>query len=77
MFSKVDVPKPSIPDSSDGVGWLDKLSNSVAHMSGDTMKLIVIGVIAALILWAFRRSAMLKGVAIGVIVVAVALAIFT
>lgn len=71
------IPKPSVPDSSDGVGWLEKLSDSVSHMSGDTMKLIVIGLLAAIIVWLFRRSPMLKGVAIGVVVVAIVLAIAT
>ena len=75
-FPEVEVPKPNMPSSDDGIGWLEKASEWFSNMDASTMKLLVIGIAAALILWAFRRSPMLKGVLIGVIILGIALAIF-
>ncbi len=76
-FLEVDIPKPDMPSSEDGIGWMEKASKWVANMDANTMKLLVIGIVAALIVWAFRRSPMLKGVAIGVVLLAIVLAVAT
>jgi hypothetical protein len=74
-FPEVDVPKPNMPSSEDGVGWLEKASGWVTNMDANTMKLLVIGLLAALIYWLVRRSAILKGVLIGAVLLAIVMVI--
>jgi hypothetical protein len=74
-FPQVDVPKPDVPSPSEGVGWLEKASAWVADLSPDAMKLIAIGLLAGLIYWLVRRSAILKGVLIGAVLLSIVMVI--
>jgi len=71
------IPKPNAPSAGETTGWLQKASDWVTGLSPDALKLIVIGVSAAILIWLFRRSPMLKGVAIGVILLAIVMAVAT
>lgn len=76
ILSKVDIPKPEAPSSEDVVDWGDKVSGWLTDMSPTTMKLLVVGVAAALIAAALRRSPFLKGAVIATIVVGIILVAF-
>jgi hypothetical protein len=71
IMSRVDIPKPGVPESEDVAGWGDKFGDWLTNMSPMTMKLIVIAIIAAFILTALRRSPFLKGAAVGVIILGI------
>jgi hypothetical protein len=71
LFPAVDIPKPGVPDSGDVVDKGQDASNWLANLSPDTLKIIVILVVAAIILWAVRRSPILKGVLLGATLLAI------
>ena len=77
LFPAVDIPKPDIdaPDGSDVVDKGNDASNWIADLSPDTLKIIVILVVAAIILWLVRRSPILKGVLLGAVLLAIVMAI--
>ena len=74
-FPAVDIPKPGIPDSGSVVDKGNDASNWLSNMSPDTMKIGVILIVAAIILWAVRRSPILKGVLLGATLLAIVMAI--
>lgn len=77
MLNYLAIPKPNAPSADDGVGWLQKASDWVTGLSADAWKLIVIGVVAAILYTLFRRSALLKGVLLGVVLLAIVMAVAT
>lgn len=77
MFFQVDIPKPKAPSADSGVGFLQKASDWVAGLSADAWKLIVIGLVAAILYTLFRRSTLLKGVLLGVVLLAIVMAVAT
>jgi hypothetical protein len=74
-FLEVDIPKPGVPDSGDIVDKGNDASNWVANLDQNSLKLIVIAVAAAILLWLFRRSPLLKGVLLGAVLLAIVFAI--
>jgi len=78
-FYTVDIPKPDIhaPSSSDGLGWAEKFSHWITHMSPDTMKIIVILFLAAFVAYWLRRSQFLKGALVCLLIVGIVAVAFT
>lgn len=68
LFPTVDIPKPGVPDSGDVVDKGNDASNFIAGLDSTTWTIVVILVLSAIILWAVRRSPILKGLLLGLVV---------
>jgi len=73
----VEIPKPHAPTSGEGLGWAEKFSNWITHMSPDTMKIIVILALAAFVAYWLRRSQFLKGALVAMLVIGIIVVAFT
>lgn len=71
ILSRVEVPKPGVPDSGDVVDGGNKVGNWLTDMSPTTMKVLVIGIIAALVAGALRKSPFLKGAVVATVIVGI------
>lgn len=73
MIPSVDIPKPDIdaPTGSDGLSWMQKLSDMITNASPDTMKILVILFLSAFVAYWLRRSAFLKGALVGIIILGI------